>query len=661
MKSSRLSTYYRIIFLSIAMCFMFTIQTQAYLDPSVMTYAIQAISGIVIALGTFGGLAYRKLKNRFFKGQTSKIIETNDFYYDDDANGCVYSLLDVEEHSNELFDYSKYNEENAPPSLKKRFKKTIILSFTAAFTFFYFTPTLILLTNYGELKNSSEKLLPIAVVVTIIMFILLWVITSLFKDKAFNIIFAIVFGICLAAFIQALFINPQFPPINGSKLPWEWYTKAIVISIFVWFMVMIVSLYAIIKKPKEAMAVKNVICVLIVLIEILGLIYTDNSTREERTKTPMVVTKNGQFDLSKNKNTVVFVVDTLDALWAEKYMLQDEGYLEYFKDFTYYDDVVSCGAPTVLGMPVMFTGQLYDPTKETKEEYYERAYSKTNIFKLIHDEGWGQKYYTHLSFLECGDTQYIENIVEGEYEIVNVPALAKELYKLVAFNTAPMPLKGMFWNNQNVLQDYIVPKDGWEEYSLEDDPQLYQDMLAHPMTTNYDKNLFVLYHMFGAHGPYYMDENAMRIPVEDSKDFLEGQIRGVIKIIQTYIDEMKENGIYDSSTIIITADHGGENVYPNPAVFIKSPNEVHDKMPVNDTKLTFQNLYATYMSSITDKDVVPYDDFYESEGEEIRYHTASETLAKLVVDKSKVPLPFAQFVIKGRARDFMKDIQLKDD
>ena len=660
MRSRKFSKYYRIIFLSLVMSFVFTIPAQAYLDPSVMTYAIQAISGIVIALGTFGGLAYRKLKNRFFKGNTSKIIETNDFYHNDSLNGVSYSL-DVEEHNNEIFDYSKYNEENSPPSLKKRFKKSILLCFTTAFTIFFFSPTLILLTNYGELKNSSGKLLPIVVVVAIIMFIVLLLVHILFKNKSYYLVFALLFAICLGAFIQSLFINPKFPPINGGEIPWEWYTKATVLSVGVWFVIIVGSLYAMIKKPKETIVIKNVICVLIVLIEVLSLIYTSISTKEERSRNPIVVTKNNQFDLSSNKNTVVFVVDTLDALWAEKYMLQDEGYLEYFKDFTYFDDVVSGGAPTVLGMPAMLTGQLYNPKEETKEEYYERVYSETNIFKLIHDQGWGQKYYTHLSYLECGDIQYIDNVIEGEYVVTQVAPLAKELYKLVAFNTMPMPLKRFFWNTQNVLQNYIVPKGGWEEYSTEDDPQLYQDMLAHPMTTNSDKNLFVMYHMFGAHGPYYMDENALRIPVEHSRDYLEGQIRGTIKIIQTFIDEMKENNIYDSSTIIITADHGGENVYPNPAVFIKKPNETHDEMIVDDTKLSFQNLYATYMSSITDEDVVPYDDFYESEGEEIRYHTASETLAKLVVDESKVTLPYMRFIIKGRARDFMKDIQLSDD
>lgn len=40
---------------------------KAYIDPSVMTYAIQAISGIAIALGAGIGILYRKSKKKIVK------------------------------------------------------------------------------------------------------------------------------------------------------------------------------------------------------------------------------------------------------------------------------------------------------------------------------------------------------------------------------------------------------------------------------------------------------------------------------------------------------------------------------------------------------------------------------------------------------------------
>lgn len=37
---------------------------KAYLDPSVMTYAIQAIAGVVIAVGAVVGIYWRKAKKK---------------------------------------------------------------------------------------------------------------------------------------------------------------------------------------------------------------------------------------------------------------------------------------------------------------------------------------------------------------------------------------------------------------------------------------------------------------------------------------------------------------------------------------------------------------------------------------------------------------------
>ena len=43
---------------------MFTNMGSGYLDPSVMTYAIQAIAGVVIAIGAVAGIYWRKAKKK---------------------------------------------------------------------------------------------------------------------------------------------------------------------------------------------------------------------------------------------------------------------------------------------------------------------------------------------------------------------------------------------------------------------------------------------------------------------------------------------------------------------------------------------------------------------------------------------------------------------
>ena len=52
------------IFFTIGFALLFSINVRAYIDPSVMTYTIQAVAGIVIAIGAGIGIDYRKMKKK---------------------------------------------------------------------------------------------------------------------------------------------------------------------------------------------------------------------------------------------------------------------------------------------------------------------------------------------------------------------------------------------------------------------------------------------------------------------------------------------------------------------------------------------------------------------------------------------------------------------
>ena len=135
-----------------------------------------------------------------------------------------------------------------------------------------------------------------------------------------------------------------------------------------------------------------------------------------------------------------------------------------------------------------------------------------------------------------------------------------------------------------------------------------------------------------------MNENAER--VKKSKTSLKQQIDGAMKIISEYIDEMKEKGIYDCSTIIITADHGGEALYQNPAVFVKRRNE-HHPFAVSSVPLTFRNLRATFaegsIADYRDKYGPGMFDVEESEQTGLRRHTFDSILYKNVYPDQAVP------------------------
>ena len=63
--------------------------TFAYIDPSVMTYMIQIIAGIVVAVGAVAGIYFRKVKKKMSEKlgideNRNKEVESDDIYVDEE-------------------------------------------------------------------------------------------------------------------------------------------------------------------------------------------------------------------------------------------------------------------------------------------------------------------------------------------------------------------------------------------------------------------------------------------------------------------------------------------------------------------------------------------------------------------------------------------------
>ena len=53
-----------ILFFVVNYALLFSLNARAHIDPSVMTYTIQAVAGIAIAIGAAIGIYYRKMKKK---------------------------------------------------------------------------------------------------------------------------------------------------------------------------------------------------------------------------------------------------------------------------------------------------------------------------------------------------------------------------------------------------------------------------------------------------------------------------------------------------------------------------------------------------------------------------------------------------------------------
>lgn len=304
-----------------------------------------------------------------------------------------------------------------------------------------------------------------------------------------------------------------------------------------------------------------------------------------------VVTKNDEFALSSQGNVVVFIVDTLDNEDAQNYVI--DRYCEELKDFTYFDNMIGGGAPTALGVPLMLTGYQYDTT-HSLADYRKKAYEEGTLIQDMSDNGYDVKLYTSSEYLNGVNQEAVANTAGGQkYRISDKVQFFKNIYKMSAFYAFPQIIKQYFWFYGDDFAACQAPENNnIIQYEL-DDSQLYADFKNNGgITVDAGNKTFTLYHMVGAHAPYEMNEQC--VDVGETETSLDKQIQGVFRYINEYMQQMKDKGVYDNSTVIITADHGGYGLYERPAVFVKLADTHNDVMQVNSDSVTFKNLYATY-------------------------------------------------------------------
>lgn len=60
----KLLSFVGVVYFGFAFMLLFGVNAQAYIDPSVVTYVIQAVAGVAIALGAAIGIYWRKAKKK---------------------------------------------------------------------------------------------------------------------------------------------------------------------------------------------------------------------------------------------------------------------------------------------------------------------------------------------------------------------------------------------------------------------------------------------------------------------------------------------------------------------------------------------------------------------------------------------------------------------
>ncbi len=431
---------------------------------------------------------------------------------------------------------------------------------------------------------------------------------ALLSDSPFRLVSAVLLWFGVASWIQDLFLNKKLSEADGASMNWESLGTLPYINLMIW-VVLLVCIVLFCIRSKAWFSVSKTVAALLCVIQLvavvsLGLTNSLSMDKPGSRLSKLILSGEKQLTLGSEENIVVIMLDTLGN------MMLDLAYEKYpeskaiVKDFEYFDNA-NCNyyrtypsiSSFLTGCPVDFDEHAGDWLRDSWNS--DRACS---FFGHLKDAGYSCRMFEsqpNLGYVFGGVKNLegkFDNVQEGGME-VDTALLLKSLLKLSTFRGVPYVLKpGLEVLTSDFNNIYALPETDTIAY---DNVDYYQRLTSEGLSIDkQEKKVFVFQALQGAHSPQQMTPQV----THTEKISIEDTIRGLWTILEEYFDQMKALGLYDKSTIIVMADHGGEWYFPGAVFMLKRPYETHDETKINSAPVSYEEFQATILSLAGCKD-----------------------------------------------------------
>ena len=432
--------------------------------------------------------------------------------------------------------------------------------------------------------------------------IAVWAIGSLLvaalPEKLCVITNAVILGIAIASYIQNMFMNVKLSEADGSPMNWNELKSFTIINLIVWIVMLALVICGSVFLKKYWTKISMGAAAFFSLIQVVAVVsLVLPAMTEHKESGNLQMATDERFQVAKENNIIIFVLDTFGNMQYEEALKKYPEIAEDLSDFTFYNNADCHYYCTFPSMTHMLTGNEFD-FNATSEGWMQTAWTSeraVNFYQTLHDDEYTVNLYSATPGYVYGDLENlygkIDN-VRGVDTIVKKGVLVKRICKMSIYKYVPYIVKPYFEVLSKEFDSVVEYAEG--DSCTDDNGEFYQLLLNNPLEISNDmKNAVFIQHIFGTHQPYTLNQNAEIVEEAERID----TIKGLSVILNEYMQQLKDIGMYDDATIIITADHGawygGDT---QPIFFIKQSGETHEALAVNEAPISLDDMQATILS-----------------------------------------------------------------
>lgn len=491
----------------------------------------------------------------------------------------------------------------------KKIGKTFVNVFLLAFMLLIFGPAEIFFANVAEFEFVYGEFAGYLAVAALGGALFLSLIIAQLPDKCYRIAMSVIFGISAAGYVQVMFLNRKLDLLGLNPDGYHVDKGLAAGNLCIWLgIILVVLLFALFRKQiwEKIVVYASVFLLAIQLVALLSLILTAREEAYVHSEGDWHLTGQDQYVVSANENVIVII---LDCFSNQELLAVRETYPEYggnLKDFTYYNNADCNYYGTFPSLAHMLSGQRVDASIYINDWTYQIWTDPDTIqfYEMLREKNYVTNVYTPDIKHLCGTNDpdilrsSFSNMADTSRDIdVFYKLLFKTMAKMSCYRMAPELAKNLFYTEGSEYADII----GYTEDTIyHKNDEFYTALLNTGLSVDGESNYFIVQHLAGMH-EYAVDANCQ--PKERST--VQENALGCMLLVEEYVNQLKELGVYDNSTIIITADHGDMDE-PQIVFFIKEKGVTHDTLQETNAPIELADLRATIAEAVGAEDYSVY-------------------------------------------------------
>lgn len=498
-------------------------------------------------------------------------------------------------------------KENSKEKIKN-FGIGFLICFLFTFMLLIFGPAEIYFVNVAEFKFVYGEFVWILSAIAVIGSAIAGLVTVFLPAAVRKIILSVIFGLSVAGYVQIMFINEGLDLLGMNPEGYQIEKGTAVVNGIIWLMIIALAIILSIWKEKVW---QSVVCfgafflIGIQSVAWVSLMLSAEDIAYKYEEGEWYLSGENQFVVSANENIIVLVLDYFSNQYIEPALEKYPDLLDCLNDFTYYNNTDCTYFGTYPSLAHILSGLEPDPTISINDWCANiwQDEKTQGFYQALRDQHYVSNIYTPDKNMLCGMNSVetlqgtFSNITnEGKDFNVNYGLLTKTMIKMSGYRMFPYILKPYLYTDVSEYSEIIVSKSNGVSH---ENHRYYNHLLEDRLKTDDTSNYYIFQHLSGTH-VYDTTEDGQYA----DKTSMEETAKGCMVIVGEYLNQLKELGVYDNATIIITSDHGGPRD-SQVIFFMKYPHETHDEMPVSNAPIGLTEFQAT-IAQAAGIDYTPY-------------------------------------------------------